>query len=493
MKELMIHLQANSDLALYEQIYKYIKNSMMDGKIAQGERLPSTRLLATHLQVSRSTIELAYEQLVSEGYIKPVPGSGYFACAIGGVYQLQKDEHHDRADAYGQRKIDKATHVGEKRGKAGREREKERAYAYDFSPNVTEWSEFSMNAWRKASKLTLQGDTEKLFLTGSPLGEEKLRQAICGYLYHARGVNSSAHQIIIGAGNEYLLMLLSQMLPGISCVAMESPTYGQAYHTFCNLNWKVSPIAMDASGICLEPIRKKNAQLIYVMPSHQFPIGTIMPMNRRMELLNWAGQKEGRYIIEDDYDSEFRYKGRQIPSLQGNDQSGSVIYLGTFSKSIAPAIRVSYMVLPLKLMEIYHSKCGFYSSTVSRIQQETLFHFMEEGYFERHLNKMRGIYKTRHDCLLSELKKCSWVAHIFGENAGLHLLVQVHTGKTEEAVTKAAQAMDVRVYGLKEYMIGNHTIEEHKMSGCPTFILGFAGLTEKEIVEGMKRLDTVLK
>lgn len=475
MRELTIPLDLSSKIALYEQIYNYIKHDIIDGKISTGEKLPSTRFLAKHLQVSRSTVDMAYEQLLSEGYVKAVPGSGYFVCDIA----LEFLDISGNVALY-------AKTEGEMEVKPEIET-KEKIFQYDFSPNAIEWSDFSMTAWRKATKSMLQDEMEELFLSGDAMGEENLRRTICDYLHQARGVNCNLTQIVIGAGNEYLLMLLYQMLGAGKQVAMESPTYRQAYQIFKNLGWNVSSIPMDDSGMMLAELQRSKAQLAYIMPSHQFPLGNVMPMKRRMELLQWAREGEGRYVIEDDYDSEFRYKGKPIPSLQGSDGAGKVIYLGTFSKSIAPAIRVSYMVLPKDLLNVYHQRCGFYSSTVSRIQQQTLYYFMKSGCFERHLNKMRGIYRVRHDVLLNELKGKVWVKRIYGENAGLHILVEVKTDKSESEIIEDAKERGIRVYGLQEYSI------EEEEEQRPTLLLGYAGLTEPEIVKGVEILDNILK
>lgn len=493
LKELTIFLEAGSRLPLYQQIYEYIKRDILNGKLLPGEKLPSTRLLAKYLQVSRSTVDLAYDQLVSEGYVQTVPQSGYFVCEMeAGFLEIGAGRAKSRqGDGRNPTLKAKDSGVGEleQAGWGRTEGDVEEAFSYDFSPNTVEWPDFSMNAWRKAVKSMLAEQNEELFLPGNALGDDNLRQAICAYLHQSRGVNCHKSQIIIGAGNEYLLLLLSQILEGPIGVAMESPTYRQAYQIFGNLGWPVFPVPMDEEGMLLSRLRESKARLAYIMPSHQFPLGTVMPMKRRMELLNWAGEGKLRYIIEDDYDSEFRYKGKPIPSLQGIDPYDRVIYLGTFSKSIAPAIRVSYMVLPKQLMALYHKRCGFYSSTVSRIQQQILFHFMNGGYFERHLNKMRAVYRARHDVLLGELKGRIWVKGIRGEHAGLHILVEVQTDKTEAQIIAEAKARGIRVYGLGEYGIEEGVTE----SDSPVLLLGYAGVSEREIREGIERLSEVLK
>lgn len=467
MKELTILLRTDGKNPLYEQIYAYIKKDITDGKISPGEKLPSTRLLAKYLQVSRSTVDLAYGQLLSEGYVRTVPGSGYFVCDIQ-TWLRDSFEPGNVIPALGLPS-------------------KEQPFRYDFSPNEIEWSDFSMTSWRKAIRCMLQEEMTNLFDSGISQGEENLRQVICNYLHQARGVNCQPDQIVVGAGNEYLLMLLHQMLSGSYRIAMESPTYRQAYQIFVSLGWEVASVPMDCDGMIPEALKESGAGLAYIMPSHQFPMGNVMPMKRRLELLQWAGEQPGRYIIEDDYDSEFRYRGKPIPSLQGSDPYGRVIYLGTFSKSIAPAIRVSYLVLPFGLQKLYQERCGFYSSTVSRIQQQILYHFMKEGYFERHLNKMRRIYRGRHDALLAELRGKQWIERVFGEHAGLHVLVELATDRTEKDILQEAKERGLRIYGLGEYSIG-----QERLSAFPTFLLGYAGLKEQEIAEGIAILQEIV-
>lgn len=464
MNEIMISLSHDKKTPLYQQIYEHIKKEVIDGRISCGEKIPSTRFLAEYLQVSRSTVELAYEQLVSEGYIEAKPYRGYFICDVSELYDLEiitEEELEIKKVQKPKRKI-------------------------DFSPNEIDLEHFPFGTWRKVSKNILSGDNSELFRAGEGAGEILFREAICNYLYQSRGVLCTTDRIIIGAGNEYLLMLLAQILGAEKSVAMETPTYMQAYDTFQNLGYQVVGVSMDKQGMDITKLSKEKADIAYVMPSHQFPMGIVMPLKRRAELLNWAAKENG-YIIEDDHDSEFRYKGKPIPSLQGADKHDRVIYLGTFSKSIAPALRVSYMVLPKHLMENYHEKCAFYASTVPRIQQMTIAAFMQEGYFERHLNKMRSIYRKKHDFLMDELKKKSWVRKIYGDNAGMHVLVEVDSKFTDVELEKLASGIGIQIYPLSEYVI-----HQDSLGKFPIILLGYGGLREDEIKTGLDALDQVV-
>ena len=224
------------------------------------------------------------------------------------------------------------------------------------------------------------------------------------------------------------------------------------------------------------------------MPSHQFPAGTVMPLKRRMALLEWARETEGRYIIEDDYDSEFRYRGQPIPALQGFDANGRVIYMGTFSKSLAPAIRVSYMVLPDSLAKIYADRKSPFAVTVSRTDQKILELFLKEGYYERHLNRMRAVYKGKHDCMVRALREMGDICTFTGEHAGLHLTVEFVNGLTEKEAVLRAQKAEIQVYGYSEYAIDLR--EETRNPGAKV-LLGYACLTEEEITEAMQKLKKI--
>ena len=462
MNELTISLDVASSEPLYEQIYKYIKNDIQSGGLPFGKRLPSTRKLAKFLQVSRTTVDMAYEQLVSEGYIEALPCKGYFVCELEGIYRIETEQ------------------VSKIRA---REQEKD-SFAYDFSPHGVDLNSFPHNAWRKLSKNVLLEENKLLFQLGDPQGEWALRSTIAEYLHQARGVQASPEQIIVGAGNDFLLLLLCSMFGTGKTIAMESPTYRKAYELFRNLSNQVEIVEMDESGMRVDLLAGTGAQIAYVMPSHQYPLGIVMPVKRRMQLLAWAAEEEGRYIIEDDYDSEFRYKGKPIPALQGYDRHDRVIYIGTFSKSLAPAIRVSYMVLPKHLLQLYQEKGRMISSTVSRVDQMLIEAFVNEGYYERHLNKMRGVYKSRHDLLMEELKVFRHICRVSGENAGVHVLLTFTNGMTEqEAIRRAAQE-GVGVYGMSRYYVGESALPE-----VHTVILGYANLSEEEIREAVKCLE----
>lgn len=463
MYDMAAFLQTDSDKCLYEQIYEHIREEIKGGKLRYGERLPSTRTLADSLQVSRNTVDFAYEQLLSEGYIEARERRGYFVCKL--------DRHLPESPAF----VESIRDV---------QREEEKKYAYDFYPNGLDMSVFPFGVWKRINKNILTDSNTELFSLGDPQGDYDLRETIVRYLHASRGVNCTPDQVVVGAGNDYLLLLLEKLLGRHIRVAMENPSYKRVYRIFNSFAYHVETVKMDQNGMRADDLRTKDVSLAYVMPSHQYPTGITMPIGRRMELLKWAEGDDNRYLIEDDYDSEFRYKGKPIPSLQGVDKHGKVIYIGTFSKAIAPAIRISFMVLPPALLEKYKKDCGFYASTVSRIDQRILNEFIKDGYFERYLNKTRKLYREKHDLMLQKLKPFQKKFQISGEESGLHMVLTCKDKKiTEEELVQRAAEADVKVYPMSAAYL---TCVEKKDA---VILLGYGGLTLPEIEEGISRLE----
>ena len=436
MNELMIPLDTKSLTPLYQQIEEYLKQEIQEGRLVAGMRLPSSRALSANLLVSRSTIETAYDQLVAEGYIEPVAYKGYYVCEIEGMY-FQKAE-------YTKQNNPEKTEI--------KQRRKLQKYRYDFALNGIAPESFPTHTWKQLAKQVLNDSTEEIFAQGNPYGEDSFREAIAEYLYHARGVKCEKSQILVGAGNDYLLMVLATLFECNKKVAMENPTYLSAWYDLKHTGCSMCTVKSDEMGICIEELEKTGADVVYVMPSHQFPMGTVMPLKRRMELLRWADENQ-TYIIEDDYDSEFLYKGKPIPALQGFDKNERVIYIGTFSKSIAPSIRISYMALPKKLMRYYQSRYPF-AVTISKVDQKIVELFLRNGHYERHLNRMRRLYKSKHDWILRWVKEeMSEICSCFGEHAGIHLLLRFHNGISEDEAVERAKSAGIRVYGLSEFFV----------------------------------------
>ena len=476
MNEMNMELRTGEGRCLYEQIYEHIRKEIREGKLLAGEKLPSTRSLAEYLQISRSTVDYAYEQLLSEGYIEARPYKGYFVCPGEELFSLKEEDSGELSEG-GSASFDCV----------GSTEAKKPDYLCDFSPNGIDMSAFPFSVWNRISRKTLAEGERRIFTAGASQGEWELRYTISRYLHSSRGVICTPEQIIIGAGNDYLLMLLEKILGRHVKIAMENPTYKHAWQIFQSFAYQITAVDMDEAGMKPEELRKKEVTAAYVMPSHQFPTGVVMPIGRRMELLKWAEEEPERFLIEDDYDSEFRYRGKPIPSLQGADRSGKVIYIGTFSKAIAPAIRISYMVLPKPLLQRYRENCYFYSSTVSRIDQMILNEFIRDGYFERHLNKMRKVYKAKHDQMLTLLRPFRTKFQILGENAGLHLLLRCRNTRSEEELVQAALQQGIQVYPLSDSFVSTHPAPEWREHA--TVLLGYGGLTDAEIDRGIRALQ----
>ena len=461
----MIPLDNTSTVPLYEQIYQYVKNEIRMGKLTVGTKLPSSRSLSSNLLISRTTVELAYSQLTSEGYIRSIPKSGYYVLRIGDLVELS-----EKATVSYEKKVDVLESI-----------------SYDFSPYSVDITQLPSATLRRLYNQCMNDMNQQLFLLGDSQGDFPLREAIGRYLHSSRGVNVEPSQIIVGAGTDYLLQLLAQILKPQRKIAMENPTYLRAYRIFSGLDFEVSRITVNKDGMDLESLSKDSANLCYITPTNQYPLGVIMPINRRMQLLSWALEQEDRYIIEDDHDSEFRYKGKPIPSLQGLDRHGRVIYIGTFSRAIAPGIRMGYMVLPKQLASLYQQTLSYYACTLSRIDQAMMCEFINGGFFERHVNKMRTRYKAKHDALLRALKVFGNLITVTGECAGLHVVIKFHIPWTEEELIQVASKAGIRLYGLNRHFISGERTKD------PTILLGFANLTEEKIEKGVHKLFELIK
>ncbi|MBE1557161.1 PLP-dependent aminotransferase family protein [Sporosarcina limicola] len=460
MEMLVIQLDKSTDTPLYEQIYDQIQMDISDGKLPVGMKLPSKRKLGEFLAVSQTTIELAYAQLVAEGFISSKPKKGFYVQAIEELAYVQPVEIKNKS----------VNQVDED-------------VAIDFAPGKIDTESFPFTHWRKCAKDIMDNSSQHLLLLGHPHGDFELRQEIARYLYHSRGVDCTPEQIIVGSGTEQLMPLVIRILGTDAKYAIEDPGYPLTHHVFYHNNREVFPIAVDDEGMDVQSLQRSGATVAYVTPSHQFPTGTVLSAARRTALLNWASSQDEHFIIEDDYDSEFRYTGRPIPSLQGMDKGGNVIYLSTFSKSLMPSLRIAYMVLPPVLLDRYEKAFIHYSSTVPRLDQHILARFMADGHFSRHLNRMRKIYKHKLLILTEALLSYAPDISFSGDEAGMHINVNVHTDVCEELLTEAARKAGIRVYGLNGY-------RTTPIDSDPSFLIGFGGLSVDEI---SKLIDKLMK
>lgn len=462
MNDITIRLNPQRSEPLYWQLYEYIKSEIVDERYLVNTKLPSKRQLSVHLQCSQNTVQAAYSQLAAEGYIVAKPKSGYYVCQLEGILHIKKNA------VSASKTIDPKT-----------------TYKYDFSHRGVDLDSFPFSTWRRITKDVINEYDADLLMTGHPQGDVNLRSSIANYLHNSRGVKCLPDQIIISSGTEYLIQLLIQLFDENSVFAIENPGYEKLNMIFKSNRAEYKTISLDESGMQPDKLLESHANIVCVTPSHQFPTGSIMPINRRVQLINWANEKPDRYIIEDDYDSEFKYGGKPIPSLQGMDAGEKVIYIGALSKSLTPAIRVSYMVLPEQLMKVYYSKLMFYICPVPTIEQKTLLRFIDEGYFERHLNRMRNIYKEKRETLVSAIHSLLPASEIKGANAGLHLILKINNGMSETDLIAAASTYSVRVYGYSQYFFDAST-----PGSVPSILLGFATMRTNEIAEAVELLQT---
>lgn len=456
----MFQLETDSLIPLYEQLYTEIKQAIINGTIEEGEKLPSKRKLAEYLSVSQTTVEFAYSQLVAEGFISSEPRRGFYVQNLAELALIEQQT---------------TINVQDERTSA--------TYSIDFSPGKIDTDSFPFSIWRKCSKEVISESNKELLLLGHPQGDYTLRQQICNYLYQSRGVRCTAEQIILGSGTEQLMPLIIRLLGEKAIYGIENPGYPLTHHLLIDDREKIVPISVDDDGIIISQLEQSNATVMYVTPSHQFPTGAVLSATRRTQLLSWAYQTDNRYIIEDDYDSEFRYTGRPIPSLQSIDQNERVIYLSTFSKSLMPSLRIAFAVLPKQLIVQYKQKYSYYAATVPRMDQQILAKFMESGYFAKHLNKMRKIYKRKLEIIIKTMAAYDPLVTISGEQAGMHLLLTFESIKPESELIAHAKQAGIRIYGIREYV----STKENPFNK-PKIVLGFGGIPAESLETSIERL-----
>lgn len=445
-----------SNIPIYQQIYSYIRAEIESGNLRSGEKLPSKRAFASHMNVSIITVETAYGQLLSEGYIRSKAGSGFYV----------EDYHiHDKSEEISEISVDSED------------------IKYDFGTSSADTSLFPFSVWAKFSRATLNEKTTDLLNSCDFRGIQSLREEISQYLHRFRGMDVSPDRIVIGAGSEYLLGLIIQLLGRDMAYGVENPGYHRIYDIFSINTSRVFPVPMDEKGASISAVSGFGINVLHVTPSHHFPLGITMPIVRRQELLQWAYSNPERYIIEDDCDCEFCYNGRPAPALQSLDKQERVIYLNTFTRTLAPSIRIGYMVLPEHLTEKFRSRLGFYSCTVPVFEQYTLAKFMAEGHFERHINRIKKVYRQRRDTLINCIKNSSLSdsAVISGEGAGLHIVLKVLNGMSQDELVSSAFKSGIRIHGLTEYYsFPDSNIPESSL------VIGFSGIDAENIEKAFR-------
>lgn len=451
--------------SMYAHLYQCIKEDILNGKLEAEDKLPSKRTLAKNLGISLITVENAYAQLMIEGYIYSRPKRGYYVAKI-----MKQPPLHQEV------KQNSKLQLPQKQ-------------AFSFASGNVPAETFPYNIWSRLLRQVLTAANENTLLCDTSCGGiVQLRQAIAQHLYQFRGMQAEPEQIIIGAGTQVLYNLIVQLLGRNHIYALEDPGYPQLAAIYKANNVFCRYLPMDKNGVSREMLENSGADILHITPSHQFPTGIIMPASRRYELLHWAGQSSSRYIIEDDYDCEFRLYGRPIPTLQSSDTAEKVIYINTFSKTLAPTFRISYMVLPSHLTTLFYQKLGFYSCTVSNFEQFTLAKFIEGGYFERHLNRMRTYYRNKCDKLLQYLAKNTTAPYLTveGENSGLHFLLHLDTQSSDTKLKQVSAIQGLEIKFLSDYYHEKINDNSH------TLLMNYTGIEEKELYPALDKLFNAL-
>lgn len=445
---------------LYEQLYRALKADILSGALPGGSRLPSGRALAEHLGLSRVTVETAYAQLLAEGYLTSRPRAGYF------VEQLTPQELPPRVSEPEAQPPEPET-------------------AQSRSAQL-----FPFSVWARLMRGVLLDRRQELLRPAPDAGLPALRQAVAAELYRQRGVLVSPEQVYIGAGAEYFYNLLIQFFGHGRVYALENPGHRKIARVYQANQVAVRPIGMDADGVIPELLEQSGAEVLHISPSHHYPTGTVTPITRRQALMRWLTAQPGRYLIEDDYDSEFRFSGLPIPTIQSMDRSGRVIYMNTFSRTISPSLRISYMILPRTLLPQWQAAMGFYSCTVPSFEQMTLTRFLAEGYFEKHLSRMKKHYRAVRAQLFSVLHTPQAVRQcaVHDTDAGLHLVLELKNAPEPEALRAL-----LRQSGLPDALLSDFFLDAPSPQAQKSIVLGYADAEPAQLEAALTALFTRLE
>ena len=483
--DLAIALDNNTAIPLHQQLYEELRRAILSGRLLPRQRIPSTRSLAKSLGISRTTVTSCYEQLLSEGYLETIVGSGTYVCAqlpddllhSTPVESVQKTVLPIQLSKYAARLADMDTSLMS-----------EPDLQISFRYGRPAFDHFPMQTWRKLLSRHCRENSTWLDYATDALGYKPLREAIARYLSRSRAVQCEPEQVIITNGTQQALYLIMRLLIELGdAIALEDPGYLSARRIFLSQGAKLLPIRVDESGLVVKDLAKyanESIKLVYVTPSHQFPTGSILSLPRRLELLAWA-QQNSAMIIEDDYDSEYRYGDRPIPALQGLAQTDLVLYIGTFSKVLFPSLRIGYLVLPPSLISLFARAKWLSDRSLPSLEQQVLTDFIEQGHIDRHIRKMRSLYDLRRQALVQALKaNFGEKAKILGEKAGLHLMVRLQTHLTDEEIIQRAARVGVGMMSAQPSYLNANCAGE--------FIFGYSELRQEQIQQGISRVAQVL-
>lgn len=472
----MIYLNDQSKTPLYEQIYKQLKEGIIHGHIDAGYRLPSTRSLAKELHVGRNTVENAYQQLYVEGYIDSVVGSGYYVLNIREKTLKMYDSLN--------RKNNKQSRIAAKSNTKTEEATTSPPIDFDFHFRNLNHDCFPEKYWRGhlLEALSYYNDN-KIGSYNDKQGEYNLRTEIRKYLNEARGMVCSEEQIIMTSGLQFAMDIVCTLLPEkYRCIGIEDPCYDSIRRLFINHNFPTISYPVTPGADYITPLAHSKIRTAFVTPSYQFPTGNIMPIDARYDFLRWANEKDC-LIIEDDYDSEFRYNARPVPALFSIDQGERVIYFDSYSKPISPSFRLSFLVLPYSLLDAYHARYAGYPPPISWLDQQTLYLFKHSGNYYRHTRKLFKIFKNKRETLLHSIKDhLGENVEVIGADAGMHILLRVKSSYNETELIAKARNNSVGIYPASIYWANEVNRPQDVV------MIGFSSIPLERIDEGIKRL-----
>lgn len=457
---------------LCEYLYTSIKEQILEGVLQADQKLPSKRSLAEHLGVSVITVQNAYGQLISDGYIYSVEKKGFFVTGL--LLNKKTDFEGVESDQF----------------EEPEKEPKDVEWFTDFRSNSTSYEKFPFSLWSHTLRQVLNSGDEKLLQRVGAKGVASLRKAISCYLKEFRNMKVSPERIIIGAGTESLYAMVVQLLGQDKLIGVENPGYKKVSAVFKLNGAATVAVQTDGQGLNVEALEKSGAQIVHVSPSHHFPTGIVMPVRRRQELMSWVQKQEDRFIIEDDYDSEFRFNGKPLAALFSSEGSDSVIYINTFTKTLSPSFRISYMVLPEKLLPVFEERFSFYSCPVSSFEQYTLAEFIQQGHLGKHIIRMKNYYKNLRNTLIGALESSaiSEKCKIREEESGLHFLLSVESEKTAEQLVESLSAQGINLPLLNNFYYTSVPKSEEK-----TFVVNYSGIKKERIGETVRRLERVFK
>jgi GntR family transcriptional regulator/MocR family aminotransferase len=488
-----ITLDSQSTHPLHRQLYDEIRRSILSGRLARGQRVPSTRSLSESLGISRATVTLSYETLLSEGYLEALTGSGTYVCRRLPEEMLRAKNPAGKAKVTSPKGPSKATNYKKLSKYGGHLRDKPWfSYGGDepeiqFSFGRPAYDQFPIREWQQLYNIHLkQFKLSDLDCPSNAAGYRPLREAIANYLSRARAVTCSADQIIIVNGSQQAIDIVTRVIVDRGdSVGIEEPGYIGARKAFEVQGAQLIPLRVDKEGLVVSNLHSMaNLKLVYVTPSHQFPTGVVLSLARRLELLNWA-EKTGTFVIEDDYDSEYRYKGRPIPALAGLEHHDTVIYIGTFSKVLFPSLRLGYLVVPPALVDVFTRAKWLSDRHTPLLEQQVLTDFINQGHLERHIRRMRNLYEEKRKGVVTALQAAFGnTISILGDNAGINVLVRIESENSDEEVVARAKALGVGIVSTKNFYVNEGTKGE--------FLLNYGSLSEEALHMGIERLKRAI-